>query len=115
MKVKTGDNVVILTGSDKGKTGAVTKVLKKQNKVMVEGVNKKVKHIKGRDGNPGERVEVFAPIDASNVSLIDEKGKATRVGYKEENGKKVRIARTTGTVISAGVTKKVKKEAISKK
>jgi len=119
MKVKVGDNVIIRTGSDRGKAGTIAKVLKKQGKVVIEGVNKKVKHVKGRDGNPGERVEIFAPIDASNVSVVDDKGKAARIGYKIEGGKKIRIAKTTGKEITAGVKKEkkapAKKVATSKK
>lgn len=88
MKFKTGDNVFIRTGADKGKTGTITKVLRKQGQLVVEGINKKIRHVKGKEGQAGERVEFFAPIDASNVAILDKNGKPSRIGYKEESGKK---------------------------
>jgi len=111
MKIKTGDNVFVRTGADKGKAGLVTKVLKKTGKVVVEGINKKIRHQKGRDGQGGERLEFFAPIDASNVAIMDENGKPSRVGYKMDNGNKVRIARTTGNILSEGGKASPKKTA----
>ncbi len=104
MKIRLGDSVVITTGSDRGKTGAVTKLLQKQDKVIVEGMNKRIRHSKGREGNPGERVEFFAPIHISNVSIADPKtGKPSRIGYKKENQEKVRVARLSGEPIPAAV------------
>lgn len=101
MKIKQGDNVIILTGKDAGKTGKVTQVLPKEGKVVVEGVNKIVKHIKAQGNNKGQRFEFFAPIDMSNVMLMDPKTNTpTRVGYKVlDNGQKVRINKKTGEEI----------------
>ena len=99
MKIKTGDTVIVLSGDDKGKTGKVLKVLPKENKVVVEGVNGAKKHVKPSQANPqGSVKDINLPLDASNVALVDPKtGKATRVGYKMVDGKKVRIAKKSGT------------------
>jgi len=100
MKVRVGDNVVVLTGSDRGKTAIITKLLQKQDRVVVEGINKRIKHVKGRDGQPGERVEFFAPIHVSNVAIADPKtGKPSKIGYKKDNKEKTRIARASGEPI----------------
>jgi len=101
MKIKTGDTVIVLSGDDKGKTGKVLKVLPKENKVVVEGVNGAKKHVKPSQANPqGSVKDINLPLDASNVALVDPKtGKATRVGYKMVDGKKVRIAKKSGTEI----------------
>jgi large subunit ribosomal protein L24 len=98
MKLKKGDQVVILSGKDKGKTGAITKVLVKTNQVQVEGVNVLKRHEKPSQRNQdGGIVEFHAPVHASNVAVVEGKSKeATRVGYKIENGQKVRIAKKTG-------------------
>ena len=111
MQVKAGDTVVVIAGANKyttdkkgnltPTTGKVLKVFPKTNKVLVEGVNKVKKHKKPTQANPdGGIVEEEAPIDASNVMLLDPKTKTpTRVGYKMENGKKVRYAKKSGTVL----------------
>ena len=110
MKIKTGDTVVVIAGKDskqvtkkgvESTTGKVLKVYPETNKVVVEGVNKVKKHQKPTQQNTtGSIVEVEAPIDASNVMLLDPKTKTpTRVGYKMENGKKVRYAKKSGTVL----------------
>lgn len=96
MKIKSNDNVKILAGKDKGKTGKVSKVLRKENKVVVEGANIIKKHIKAkRPGEKGQIVEFASPLDASNVILICPKcSKETRVGYLiMENGDKQRICK----------------------
>ena len=98
MKVKVGDNVKVIAGKDKGKTGRVIKTLKKDNKVVVEGINMIKKHVKPNQMNPeGSIQEIFAPIDASNVMFYDEKSKkGTRLGYKEDkDGKKVRFMKSS--------------------
>ena len=110
MKIKTGDTVVVIAGKDskqvtkkgvESTTGKVLKVYPETNKVIVEGVNKVKKHQKPTQQNTtGSIVEVEAPIDASNVMILDPKTKTpTRVGYKMENGKKVRYAKKSGTVL----------------
>ena len=110
MKIKTGDTVVVIAGKDsktvtkkgvESTTGKVLKVYPETNKVVVEGVNKVKKHQKPTQQNTsGSIVEKEAPIDASNVMILDPKTKTpTRVGYKMENGKKVRYAKKSGTVL----------------
>jgi large subunit ribosomal protein L24 len=101
MKVKKGDRVVVLQGKDRGKEGVISKVFPKENKVMVDGINVAKKHQKStRATMQGGIIDKEMPIDASNVALLSE-GKPTRVGYRfEANGKKVRIAKATGEVLS---------------
>ena len=99
MKIKTGDMVKVISGKDKDKEGKVVAVNKKENTVLVEGINMITKHTKPSMANQqGGIVHQEGPIDASNVMLIHE-GKATRVGFKMEGDKKVRFAKSTGKVI----------------
>ena len=99
MKIKKGDMVKVIAGKDKDKEGKVIAVNKNKNTLLVEGVNMMTKHTKPSMANEqGGIVHQEAPIDASNVMLIHE-GKATRVGFKFEDGKKVRFAKATGKVI----------------
>ncbi|MGX7196291.1 50S ribosomal protein L24 [Enterococcus olivae] len=101
MFVKKGDKVKVITGKDKNKEGVVLEALPKKDKVVVEGVNIVKKHQKPSQAAPqGGIVEFEAPIHISNVMLIDPtNGEATRVGYKEVDGKKVRVSKKTGEVI----------------
>lgn len=101
MHVKTGDKVKVISGKYKGKEGTILKSFPKQNRVLVEGVNIVKKHQKPSQANQtGGIVEVEAPIHVSNVMLIDPStGQATRVSYKVENGKKVRVSKRTGEVL----------------
>ena len=97
MKIKKDDMVIVIAGKDKDKTGKVLSV--KEGKVIVEGVNVVKKHTKPNQMNQnGGIVEKEAAIDASNVMLLVD-GKATRVGFEVKDGKKVRVAKTTGKVI----------------
>jgi large subunit ribosomal protein L24 len=100
MKLKKGDPVVVLQGKDKGKEGTILRVLPKEGKVIVEGVNLVKKHQKPtRATMQGGIIDKDMPLDASKVAYLH-KGRATRIGYRiEADGKKVRIARTTGDVI----------------
>ena len=83
MKIKKGDQVVILSGDDKGKNGEVVKAMPKEGKVVVQGVNLVKRHTKPSQTTPGGIVTKEAPINVSNVALVDPKsGKATKVGYK---------------------------------
>jgi len=95
MKIKKGDKVIVIAGADKGKSGTVQKVNIKTNRVVVEGINVHKKHRKPTQSNPeGSIVEIYAPLDASNVALVDPKTKkATRVGYEVIKGKKVRVTK----------------------
>ena len=98
-KLKKGDTVVVLTGKDKGKQGAITSVSPKDNKAVVEGVNVAIRHTKQSAQSQGGRIPQAMPIDLSNLSLLDKNGKATRVGFRMEGDKKVRYAKTTGEAI----------------
>jgi large subunit ribosomal protein L24 len=99
-KIKKGDRVVVLTGKDKGKTGSVLKVFPKEQRVLVEGLNMVQRHTRPSQGDPqGGIKNKEAPIHVSNVAVADSAGKPTRVGFREEGGKKVRFAKTTGEVI----------------
>lgn len=98
-KIKKGDTVKVIAGKDKDKEGKVISVNPKKGAVLVEGVNMVTKHTKPSMANQqGGIVNKEAWIDASNVMVMHE-GKATRVGFKVEDGKKVRFAKTTGKVI----------------
>ena len=101
MDLRKGDKVIVIAGKDKGKTGAIQKVDPKTNRVVVEGVNVRKKHKKPTQQNPeGSIVEIYAPIDASNVMFVDPKTKkGTRIGHKLVKGKKVRVAKASGTEI----------------
>jgi large subunit ribosomal protein L24 len=98
MKIKTKDKVIVLTGKDKGKTGEVTSVSPKDNRVTVSGINMVARHTKPSQGNPqGGIIRREASIHASNVAHVDPKSsKATRVGYKTVKGEKTRVARRSG-------------------
>ena len=99
MKIKKGDMVKVIAGKDKDKEGKVLAVNKEKNTVIVEGINMVTKHTKPSAANQnGGIVKQEGPIDASNVMYLH-KGKATRVGFKLDGDKKVRIAKSTGEVI----------------
>ena len=95
MNFKKGDKVVVIAGSSKGKEGQITNVLRAENKVIVEGVNIVKKHLKGNGQTAGSIVEMEAPINASNVMMIDPKTKKrTRIGHTvDKKGKKIRVAK----------------------
>ena len=99
-KIKKGDNVVVLSGKDKGKTGTVTKSLPRDGKVIVSGVNVATRHRKPSQANPQgglERIE--APMHISKVASATADGKPTRVRFETQDGKKVRVAVKTGEKI----------------
>ena len=99
MKIKKGDMVKVIAGKDKDKEGKVIAVDKKDGKVLVEGVNMLTKHTKPSMANQnGGIIEQEGPIDISNVILLVD-GKTTRVGFKMDGDKKVRVAKATGKVI----------------
>ena len=100
MNLKVGDKVVVIAGSSKGKEGKITKTLRNENRVIVEGCNIVKKHKKGNGQETGGILEVEAPIHVSNVMLIDPKTKKrTRIGHVIENNKKVRIAKKSSEKI----------------
>ncbi len=100
MKIKKGDNVIVIAGKDKDKEGKVLSVDVKANKVVVEGVNVVTKHSKPSAQNPnGGIIEKEAPIDISNVAYCDN-GQAVRIGFKMDGDKKVRFNKKTGKTIA---------------
>tara|TARA_R110001592_G_scaffold27763_28_gene103012 strand:- start:5502 stop:5825 length:324 start_codon:yes stop_codon:yes gene_type:complete len=101
MKIKKGDQVVVLTGRDKGAKGEVLMVLPEKRRVVVQGVNLVTKHQKPTQVSPGGIQKKEVPIHVSNVAVADPKsGEATRVGYKTlKDGKKVRVAKKSGETI----------------
>jgi len=102
MRIKKGDQVVVITGRDKGKKGEVTKTLPDQRRVIVQGVNVVKKHQKPTQTTPGGIEEKEISIHISNVALADpKKGTATRIGYKVlKDGKKARVAKASGETIN---------------
>jgi len=98
-KLRKGDTVIVLAGKDKGKQGDITRVMPAAGKAVVDGVNIAIRHVKQSQAEQGGRVPQPMPISLSNLSLLDKKGKATRVGFRMEDDKKVRFAKTTGDVI----------------
>jgi len=99
MKIRVGDKVQVIAGKDKGKQGEVLQILRKENRVIVEGVNVVTKHVKPSQADPeGGIVTREAPIHVSNVAIYDSKAKTiTKVKYEFVDGKKVRIAKKSGT------------------
>ena len=100
-KIKKGDRVIVLAGKDKGRQGSVLKVLPKDERVFVQGLNMVQRHTRPSQTDPqGGIKNKEASIHLSNVAVVDSKGKPTRVGFKIDGDKKVRIAKTTGEVIN---------------
>ena len=98
-KFKKGDKVIVLSGKDKGKQGEISSVNPSLGKAVVDGVNMAIRHTKQTQADQGGRIPRAVPIQLSNLALVDSKGKATRVGFREEDGKKVRFAKTTGEAV----------------
>jgi len=98
-KLRKGDKVIVLAGKDKGKTGEISSVDPKAGKAVVDGVNIAVRHVKQSQATQGGRTPKAMPIQLSNLAVVDKNGKATRVGFKIDGDKKVRVAKTTGDVI----------------
>ena len=101
LKIKKGDNVVVICGRDKGRTGEVLRVFPTERRVVVQGVNVARRHTKPRMGEPGGIIEKELALHISNVAHVDPgSGKPTRIGYRILNdGRKVRVARRSGEVI----------------
>jgi len=95
MKIQSGDNIIVIAGKDKGKTGKVLRAFPKKNKVIVEGINMVKKHVRARgQGEPGGIIDTTMPINVSNVMIQHPKTKkGVRVGYKVEAGKKTRVTK----------------------
>lgn len=105
MRIKVDDEVEVIAGNDKGVRGKVLRVIPKENRIVVSGVNVVKKHQKprptgGRSQTQGGIIEFEAPIDVSNVMLVDpETGEKTRVGVRREDGRRIRYAKKSGTEI----------------
>ena len=100
-KIRKGDEVIILTGKDKGKKGQVLEVLPTKSRVKVQGINLAKRHRRPTQSSPGGIDSFEASVHISNVALVDpDTGKATRVGYRVEDENKVRVAKASGKVIS---------------
>ena len=99
MHFKTGDKVVVISGKDKGKEGKIIKVLRNENRVVVEGVNVVKKHVNGNGQQAGSFTEVEAAIHASNVMIVDPKtNKPTRIGHSiDKDGKKIRVTKKSNS------------------
>ena len=120
MKIRTGDSVVVIAGKDKGKTGTVLRVLHAKNRLVIEGVNMRVRHMRKTAQGPGQRIKYEAGIAVSNVMIVDPKTKKpTRIGYKiDDKGNKKRVAKMSGEVIAAAAkatTQKAPKTATKAK
>jgi large subunit ribosomal protein L24 len=101
-KLRKGDKVVVLAGKDKGKEGEITQVLPKEGKAIVDGINIAIRHTRQSQSSQGGRIPQPAPIQLSNLALVDPKeGGPTRVGFRMEGDKKVRYAKKSGEVIDA--------------
>ena len=100
-RLRKGDDVVVISGRDKGKTGSILRVIRSEDRVIVDGINMVKRHTRPSQAQPGGIVDKEAPIHISNVALADPKdGSATRVGYKFlEDGRKVRVAKQSGVVV----------------
>ena len=100
-KIKKGDRVVLLAGRDKGMEGEVTRIFPKEERVLVSGLNLVKRHTRPSQGDPQGGIKTKeAPVHISNVAFVDSNGKPTRVGFRVDDGKKVRFAKTTGDAIN---------------
>lgn len=100
-KIRKGDRVVLLAGKDKGRSGQVIKVLPKESRVFVQGLNLVQRHTKPTQADPNGGIKnKEASVHVSNVAIADSNGKPTRVGFRIEGDRKVRVAKTTGEVIN---------------
>ncbi|NNU79789.1 50S ribosomal protein L24 [Halovulum dunhuangense] len=101
-KLRKGDKVIVLTGKDKGRQGEITQVMPKEGKAVVDGINIAIRHTRQSQTSQGGRIPKAMPIQLSNLALVDPKeGGPTRVGFRMEGDKKVRVAKKSGTVIDA--------------
>ncbi len=103
MRIKKDDNIIVIAGKDRGKTGKVVRAFPKENKIIVSGINmRKIHKRPSKSNQKGQIIDQAAPFDVSNVMLVDPKtSKGTRVGtQKDKSGKKVRVAKKSGTTLA---------------
>ncbi|KQR68018.1 50S ribosomal protein L24 [Rhizobium sp. Leaf384] len=98
-KIRKGDKVVVLAGKDKGQTGEVIQVMPKEDKAVVRGVNMVKRHQRQTQSQEAGIINKEAPIHLSNIAIADTDGKPTRVGFRIDGDKKVRVAKRSGDVI----------------
>ena len=99
-KIKKGDQVVVITGRDKGKKGEVIEVLRAESRLRIQGINIVKRHRRASQSDPGGIVSMEAPLHVSNVAHVDpETGAATRIGFEVKDGKKVRVAKRSGKAL----------------
>ena len=98
-KLRKGDEVIVLTGKDKGQKGTISSIDPKSGKAIIDGVNMAVRHVKQSQSTQGGRTPKAMPIQLSNLAIVDKNGKATRVGFRMDGDNKVRFAKTTGDAI----------------
>lgn len=99
-RLRKGDDVIVISGNDKGKRGRILRVIAEQNSVVVEGVRKVKRHVKSQPQRPGGIIEIEAPIDASNVMHVDpQTGKPTRIRFNIIDGKKVRQTKSGAILV----------------
>ena len=111
MKFKVGDTVIVTAGKDKGKTGTISKVFPSENTVIVTDANLYVKHIKPMGGRAGERIKAERPLSTAKIAIVNDKGKADRIGYAvSKSGVKTRVFKKTGKAIESQADKKTTKE-----
>ncbi len=98
LKIRGGDTVVVISGKEKGKRGEVERVLPRENRVVIEGVNERTRHARPTQNNQQGLYTFFAPVHVSNVKLVDpSSGQPTRVGYRfADSGEKIRVAKRSG-------------------
>ena len=100
-RIRKDDTVIVIAGKDKGSSGRVLKVMPKEERLVVQGLNLVQRHTRPSQMDPQGGIKTKeAPLHVSNVAIVDSKGKATRVGFRVDDGKKVRFAKTTGEVIN---------------
>jgi large subunit ribosomal protein L24 len=111
MKFKVGDKVLVTAGKDRGKQGEIIQTLPDKNAVVVEGMNMYTRHIRPHAGQSGDKVRRERPLPTAKIAIINGQGQQDRIGYQVKNGKKERIFKKTGKVISDKLMKKGEKAA----
>lgn len=115
MKFKTGDQILVTAGKDKGKQGKIVRVVPDKDRVIVEGVNLYTKHVKPSGERSGDKIRSERPLPVANIAIINDKGQADRIGYQvSKSGAKERIYKKTGKVITE-TSKEVKSNKETKK